>query len=284
VPVPGPGTVDDLLADARKAGYSATRRLVTDWVSLGLLDKPTRHGIGRGKGTTKGVYSANQRQLFLTLLQQQRADGGGVRQLTATPVALWLYWGDTYVSLRQVKRALNTWIGAAEQRNETRSRRAARELIEQLATTDTRRTDRTRLERLLDEANRTGRVSDEAKLQEAIERVLDPNHTGRTHGPPGAQINPEVIVNATVLQSQGFLALAGQRVEDHIFEQARAELQLHLIGYIRDRPQLIKNADASVRHLFTTPLGQQVIPSACTDLIREIGHQLSEETRNDSNT
>jgi len=47
VPVPRAGTIDDLLKDARRAKCEASRRLVTDWVSLGLLDSPTRRGVSR---------------------------------------------------------------------------------------------------------------------------------------------------------------------------------------------------------------------------------------------
>jgi hypothetical protein len=295
VAAPGPGTIDDLLKDARRAEYEASRRLVTDWVSLGLLDSPTRRGVGRGKGTTKGIYSANQRQLLMTLLQH-RARGSRIAELSNIPVALWLYWGDTYVPLRQTKRALNTWIQAADRSAQTRSRGAASELVDQLATPDTHDTDRNRLQRLLHEANQTGYVNDPITLQKAIEVVFDPNHTGRTLGPPGASISPEILVREFVLRSRALIALRADRlktdgvsdqivsdqiVSDQIFEGARTDLRQQLIAYTRDRPQLIADADASVQHLFDAPLAQQVIPNACRDLLAAIGHQLAQKNNHD---
>jgi hypothetical protein len=276
VPVPGAGTIDDLLKGARKAGYGATRRLVTDWVSQGLLDSPTRRGVGRGKGTTKGVYSANQRQLFMALLQH-RAKGSRIAALTNIPVALWLYWGDTYVPLRQTKRALHTWIEAADRTIPARSRLATRELVELIESPDAHDTHKTRLLRLLDEANAAGYVDEPAALQEAIELVIDPDHTGRTLGPPGASISPEVIVHGVDLRSRALNALREDRVNDHVFEQARTDLRHNLTEYIRDRPQLIKDADASVERLFDAPLAQQVIPNACPDLVTAIGHELDQK-------
>jgi hypothetical protein len=278
VPAPGPGTIDDLLSDARKAGYSASRRQVTDWVFQGLLDKPTRHGVGRGKGTTKGVYSANQRQLFIALLQH-RASGSRIAALSNIPVALWLYWGDDYVPLRQTRRALDTWIEAAERRVESRSKAAATELVELLATPDTDDTHRNRLLRLLDEANCTGRVADPDALEEAIDLVFDPDGNGRTLGPPAASISPKILVHGFVLRARALIALKDRDhpVSDQIFERARTDLRQQLLDYTRDRPQLITDADASVQHLFNAPLLQQVIPNACHDLITAIGHQLTQE-------
>jgi hypothetical protein len=282
------GTVDDLLNDARKAGYPATRRLITDWASLGLLDSPTRHGAGRGKGTTKGVLSAEQRQLFLALLQH-RAKGSRIAALSNIPVALWLYWGDSYVPLRQTKRALDTWIEAADRGVQGRSKAAASELVELLATPDTDDTQKNRLERLLHDANQAGYIKDPVALRKATELVFDPNHTGRTLGPPGASISPDILVRGFVLRSRALIALRADRlragpvsdqiVTDQILERARADLRQQLLAYTRDRPQLITDADASVQHLFSAPLAQQFIPNACRDLITAIGHQLRKEHR-----
>jgi hypothetical protein len=278
VPAPGAGTIDDLLKDARKAGYPTTRRLITDWTSEGLLDSPTRRGVGRGKGTTKGIYSSNQRQLFMALLQH-RAKGSRIAALSNIPVALWLYWGDTYVPLRQTRRALHTWIEAADRRVQGRSKTAASELVELLATPATHDTYRTRLLRLLDEANSLGRVADQDALEEAIDLVFDPDGNGRTLGPPGASISPEILVHGFMLRSRALIALKDQDhpISNQLFERARTDLRQQLLDYTRDRPQLITDADASVQDLFNAPLAQQFIPNACRDLITAIGHQLTQK-------
>jgi hypothetical protein len=274
VPAPGAGTIEDLLKDARKAGYPVTSRLVTDWVSVGLLDSPARHGVGRGKGTTKGAYSGNQRQLFLELLKE-RPKWTKIAPLTNVPIAWWAYFGDEYVPLRQVKRALDTWIKAADRSSPARSRLATQELVKLIESPDARDIRKRRLLRLLDQANAAGRVDDPAALQEAIQEVFDPKRTGRTLAPAGASISPEVLVYGMVLNSGALKALREHRVTDQTFEQARADLRQGLAGYLGDHPLLITSAEASVQHLFSAPLLQQFMSNACGDLVTAIGHQLT---------
>lgn len=64
-------TKADLLDAAQAHGTPATGRLITDWVSLGLLDKPVPRSRGRGKGVER-TWSENQLQLFVVLLDKRR--------------------------------------------------------------------------------------------------------------------------------------------------------------------------------------------------------------------
>lgn len=271
-----PGTADDLLADARKPGYSVTRRLLTDWTSLGLLDSPTRRGAGRAKGTTKGLYSANQRQLFAVLLAK-RANSTRVAHLTAIPVALWLYWGDDYVPLRQTKRALDTLINRYAHPGPGRSGLTTQALLAQLDHPDATDTNRIRLRRMLDQANHTGNIHDPEALAQALRAVFDPHNTGRTLGPPGARVGPESLVNVTVLRSRALAALEWHRVADAMFERSRQDLRDELAAYAAARPQLLTDADTTTRPLFAGPLLEQVIPSACHDLLLAIGRHIEPE-------
>ena len=43
-------TMQELIATAKEAGYSPTPRMVQDWIELGLLDRPERHGRGYRRG------------------------------------------------------------------------------------------------------------------------------------------------------------------------------------------------------------------------------------------
>ena len=45
-------TKTEMIAAAVAEGHSATDRLLTDWQSAGLLDRPIKRGLGRGKGIT----------------------------------------------------------------------------------------------------------------------------------------------------------------------------------------------------------------------------------------
>jgi hypothetical protein len=106
----GPGTIDDLVDDSHALSLPATPRMIRDWSERGLLGYPSQEGRGkgRGQGSRKATYGANQRILFRHLLQL-RASGYSVRELALVPIYLWLYWGDSYVDLAQLRRALGTW-------------------------------------------------------------------------------------------------------------------------------------------------------------------------------
>ena len=80
-----------MLAAARSRGFTPSKRLLSDWVSLGLLDRPLRKGLGRGRGST-ATWPAEQRELFLQLLAK-RATVRQIAPLCNIPVWLWLYYG-----------------------------------------------------------------------------------------------------------------------------------------------------------------------------------------------
>ena len=93
-----------LVKAATDAGYSrVSDRLVTDWVSKGLLDQPERQARGKGNGRgAKYEWADRQCELFLSLLMH-RDEVTYVDSLASLPVSMWLYWGDEWVPLRQVK-------------------------------------------------------------------------------------------------------------------------------------------------------------------------------------
>ena len=57
----GQHSMEELLLAAKERGYAPTRRMVLDWVELGLLDRPERRGRGRGKGVS-ATWSEEQLQ------------------------------------------------------------------------------------------------------------------------------------------------------------------------------------------------------------------------------
>lgn len=123
----------ELLEAATAQGTPASDRLVDDWVAVGLLDRPERRGLGRGRGSI-ATWSENQLELFLMLLHKRQRQG--VRHqatLCNIPVFLWLYLGEEYVPLRQARRALGSWIGANRRSSWRRARHAARLVTEQLS-------------------------------------------------------------------------------------------------------------------------------------------------------
>ena len=120
--------MDELLAIAREQGFDPTRRLVVDWVSLGLLSYRNHHGLGQGRGSVPGTWPPEQANLFLMLLTK-RPEVRKISTLTNLPVGIWLYWGEPYVGLAQVRRALCTWSGRNLQVTGRSARRAAADLV-----------------------------------------------------------------------------------------------------------------------------------------------------------
>src|SRR4051794_28252688 len=105
-------STDALVDLARSHGERASARLILDWVSAGLLDRPERRGLGRGKGSV-ATWPIVQAEIFLALLRQ-RHEVKQIAALCKLPVWCWLYYGDCTVPLRQVQRAILTWGGMAK--------------------------------------------------------------------------------------------------------------------------------------------------------------------------
>src|SRR5664280_91311 len=268
-PVLGPGTVDDLIADARLLGCKATQRSIMDWQSLGLLDYPEpQGGAGKGRGSKKSLYGANQRKLFRAL-QQKRGARTGVKDLTVIPVWFWLYWGDDYVPLRQVRVALTTWVRAYHRANKRQADRLADEILRQIDHPDARETARNRLRRLLADAMRAGRGIDQ-DLEGAVWDVFDPRRRGRALGPPGAQLSPELMVQAALCRQAAVERILRGDLPDEIFVQARAALRRNFYDYLRRQPELAAQA-GELEGLFTSDALAQSLQTACSYLVSGLG-------------
>lgn len=262
-----PGTVDDLLSDARSAGYHATQRLVTDWIGLGLLDHPKRRGRGRGVGAAKALYSGQQRQLFLALLAK-RADVRHIKPLAQIPVFTWMYWGDEYVPLRQARRAFMTWLGDARASRNS-ARRAARELLGQLDHPDATKVARHTLVNVVAEVAYTARV-DLPTLREAVAAVFEPDGKPRTLGHPAAPFNIDTVMTLLQARLAAVRALQEGRVSDEQLVRARDAHRLHMAEYVREQPDLARSSDNALG-LYGPVTQQAMFESCCQDLLTVLG-------------
>ncbi|MDX6309665.1 MAG: hypothetical protein QOI06_2711 [Nocardioidaceae bacterium] len=272
-PVLGPGTVDDLIADARLMGKKATQRMIMDWQSLGLMDYPQpQGGAGRGRGSKKALYSGGQRYLFRTLLEK-RAEVRHINPLTNIPVYLWLYWGDDYVPLRQVRLALTTYVRKFALTSKERARQVAGQLVTELAHPDTSDTDRNKLRRLLSTAIHKGRL-DVPELADTLENVFDPHSTGREIGPPGLQLNPHHLLATAAARQRAEQALFTDTVPDRVFYDARASHCHGYLEFLREHPQRA-GAALGLTLNGTTALSSEILHNACDDLVIALGWRLS---------
>src|SRR5450631_4937835 len=231
-----PGTVDDLMDDARRLRLPATPRLVTDWVTRGLLDSPQRRSAGQGLGSFKAVFSSNQRQLFSALLQH-RDQALRLSWLSSIPLVLWVYWGDEYVPTRQARKALTTSLESRQQPKGRAAQKAA-EFVQGISHLDASPTSVNRLRRLFTEAMTKGRISDPEDFNRTYLKVFDPHKTGRRILPPGVDIGisvtPTQLVAASIRQEHAVTAFQdtkADRVTDEHLERVRIELQRSLMEY-----------------------------------------------------
>ncbi|MFI9419339.1 hypothetical protein [Streptomyces werraensis] len=170
--ITGPGTIDDLVADAHAAGHPGmTVRRIHDWIAKGLLDQPRLRT--RRRGSDKAEHSANQRRLLLLLLDK-RQQVTRLDSLAQVPLAMWLWW-DGYVPTRQAQRAWITWVGRGRRSQEV-AREGAVGLLEQVGHQLATPTARARFVRIISELG-NGKpltVRGRAELLDAVRDVMEP--------------------------------------------------------------------------------------------------------------
>lgn len=264
-----PGTTEDLVHDALIVGERVTPRLITDWISRGLLDHPARRGAGRGQGSQKAVFSGHQRRLFRLLIDKRR-ETREISQLAKIPVYLWAYWGDQYAPLRQAKRAMATSVAADRQPSKPRAKAAASNLVTQISHPDASATARNRGARLLEKTIYAGRVGDRAVLTDALAGLVDPKRAGRQIGPPGASVDATTIARTALLRELAITALLQDSIPDPEFETARDELRHSMAEYLANIPTLAAQAGDSAT-LFHAPTPDELVQATPSHLLLVLG-------------
>lgn len=270
-------TSAQLLEAAAATGKPVSARLLDDWVRVGLLDRPARKGLGRGKGSL-ATWPETQLKLFLATLDRRRA--GAVKQqatLCNVPIFIWLNWGEEYVPLRQVRRALSTWIKAHRRGSLRGGRHSARLVVEQIQHPDSSKADRKALiDQIALVANR-GRV-DPGHREEML-RLL-----GAVHEPPGAKrsagltdATPETWLFAVEAQMAATKRF-GDLTDEH-YELARA-MHLSTLRQWHARRDGIKLPVPTWQHLEHQELEERA-NRACQDLLLGLGMQILEKERKD---
>jgi hypothetical protein len=250
-------TAAELVANAKRRRLEpVSERLVGDWVEMGLLANPTRQGAGRGHGSRRATFSANQHELFIALLRQraklaqakemQRALPRSARDretrialLARIPLVLWTYWGDDYVDTRQARKALATSLDVQTLPRERATKRA-KSLVDAIAHADASPTAINRLRRILEASIVKGRIEDPSDFDRTFRRVFDPYDHNRQMLPPGVSAgqsaSPSSLLQAEVLRERARTALLTGAVTEELLEQARTELQVSFVEYAREHP------------------------------------------------
>jgi len=257
-------TTEELLDAAEQQETPASRRLLHDWTGLGLLDHPARPGRGRRVGGWGVSWPETQRSLWLLLLHKRR----GVKRIETlcnVPVIIWLIWGDDYVPVGQVRRAMETWAGRWETSSKKRAYWSARHLVADLGVGNVWPPARNAAIDAIADMGMTS-TFDRDRLVAELRKVMDPDRTGR---PRGAlmQVTPETYADAIEARMTAMRALP--ELPDDTFHWARYLWQMTRSGYAADQPRLA--ADPELGHLAEIPTLDSVANNACVDLLTILG-------------
>jgi hypothetical protein len=264
-------TVEDLLAAAEAEGLVATHRTVRNWVEEGLLDRPWLRGRGPRRGV-EGLWSDHQRQLFITLLRQAETQQPRRNApLANVPVWIWLEYGDDYVPLRQVRRALKTWAVPARHPAASSADATARSLVDRLAHPNASRAARRRFRDVVARGQAGEQVA-YAEMVVAARPAIDPSETG-PRGRHGVRLSPEIYASYIDFVLAGADAVVedrgGERLPDSVLRQARTLYRESRASYTAHRVEYA--ADPDLGHLHADGSVEAVIQSACRDLILCVG-------------
>lgn len=267
-----------LVQVANGAGFPAvTDRTISYWVRLGLLPK-ARH-LGRGAGGGIGAlyeWSEDDLRAFLVLLAKQRE----VRHLpilAVYPVTSWLYWGDEWTELPQVRRALQTWW--------TRAGKVTYQVSEQTAVKVAKSVTPKG-------ASRDSRMSLKAAIYEAVDRRIFPREeiiqqltearkANPTDGLIGRMgIPPELVVDgmfamrlaAETIKHDKNTAKSTSAITDEMFEDARRRVNLGGWRYLKQWSEW--RALPDIGNEFEIPSIELFFNHACHDVLTDLGMQI----------
>jgi hypothetical protein len=273
--ITGPATIEQMVADAAAAGHELTVRLIRDWTRLGLLDTPLRRPAGKGHGSLPALYPETQRRLLLTLLVHRPTNG--ISSLARIPVGIWMYWGEAYVPLRQVRVAMATWLGDPRV-SLRRARETANEVARLLDNPAASDAARARLRRTLSDIAYTGKA-DLAQLDFAVREVFEPGaqRIHRAVGHPAAPLTAESIVELTRarLRAAERLAVKDPAHPDYVTDAEYVSARhAHLVAYAQYATQqalLAANAPAGRSDMYEPVTAERALNDCCGNLLTALG-------------
>lgn len=267
--IQGTATIDQLVTDAANCGHVVTPRLIRDWTEVGLLDHPRRRPAGKGHGSRKSLYPENQRRLLLTLLHHRPENN--ISSLARIPVGIWMYWGQEFVPLRQVRVAMNTWLGDPRV-SLRKARETAREVTKLLDSPAATKSARTRLRQTLGDIAYTG-TADFEQLDRAVRAVFEPGarRVHRAIGHPEAPITADSVVDLIRARMHAAERLAAGEVTDAEFVQARDAHLVMYAQYALSQARYAASAPAASPDVYEPVTAERALNDCCGDLLTSLG-------------
>jgi hypothetical protein len=227
--------------------------------------------LGQGKGTS-ATWPETQRQLFVTLLGK-RSETPAFNGLCNVPVFVWLYFGDNWVPLRQVRRALATWSKSASGASWQLARARAAEQVRIVAHPQAPKRDREALTVALAKKLYSSRLDTFEDLRDLFERVMDPERTQRPRGPASAPLDVASVVDSLEARR---LAVARLKTDsgpgvlpDSLFHWGRSMFLTGLKSYQMKQPML--STDPEMGDFFPRLGLDRLASTACLDLVTILG-------------
>ena len=262
-----PFTREQLVDVASDRGLECSARLVTEWAQIGILDQPERVGRRDGKRGAYYEWPDTQKDLFLTVLAK-RGEVRHIKSLVQVPVGIWMYWGDEWVPIRQVRRALATSTGLFGPPNSyERALANARDVVRGLRRDGVSRTAMNELRDELAGQLHRGRIDSEL-IRPLIKAIVatDPRTGG--WGPFGLGVDEIVAwMQATVV------AVAQvDSVSDGQLYESRARQRFALLNYASSWRSLAQMPDYG--QMFEEPTLELFMNRSCRDLLFNLGVRL----------
>jgi hypothetical protein len=255
---------EDLIAYASTVRAGANRRQVTEYISLGFLDHPRKPGLGRGIGSAPGTWSWAQRELFRVLWAQRPLLT--TAELSNFPVYLWMFWGDQHVPLRQVRKAMKTWLSRVQFVSTAAADYAAGEMLRIFA----KQANSPAHRQLLAEALR-GQKPDLDEVRKELSRAAKSRAAIRVYGR-----EQEVVVDERVMMGmlRGRVSAEQQlaRFPDSLYEWARFFALFGESAYALDQPVLA--LDQEHGWLFSPRHHNDFMKSTCATVLTLLGASL----------
>jgi hypothetical protein len=272
-----PCTIDELLSSASERGHDVGVRLVTDWVRRGLLDHPRLRPLGHARGSLPALYTPQQRDLFLALLDKRRDGATRIKSLARIPIWLWLYYGDDYVPTRQASLALKTWIGNFSA-SKSAAAEAATAMLQQFDHPDATPAARRTLHLALADVALKRRIVDRPGLERAVRNVFEPaepfGRVRRGAGPSSMPLTADVVVPYIEARLAGARAISTGSIDETFLDHVRDEFRTSRAEYVSMVPALSTTAGQQHAAMFVADTPERQLHECASEFHTLLGFML----------
>ncbi len=282
----------ELLEQAHIRNLSLSDRHLTDLIEDGLINGPCKNGLPGGG--SEALWPQEQLDLLLTVLKKQQdldqQAGHHVyarKLLCNIPVCVWLYWGEAYIPLHQVKRAMVTWARAYRQSPKSKAKQSARHITRLSASPRSDRDDKEELIKRIITLATSGESLKDNELEDFLylfKDVIDPEDVGEAKGPARAKLSAEAIVGLIHARLTAINYLSAQNggissIPDTIWHWARTTHLFVSQLYKQTQPEYASDPtlDSVMKGLFEPLNMSEMLNNACGHLLAVLGLGILDE-------